>query len=100
MTTRIPVADDSHVVRQGIRHLLRQHEGFEVCGDSKRSGRTSDDKSACPGCSRARFCSAWDEWYCSDAARFAKNDRPSQLFCVPCISTANLWPLARDVGMK
>ena len=34
MTTRILVADDSDVVRQGIRHLLGQHEGWEVCGET------------------------------------------------------------------
>ena len=32
--TRILVADDSEVVRRGIRHLLGQHDGWEVCGEA------------------------------------------------------------------
>ena len=32
--TRILVADDSEVVRHGMRLLLRQHEGWEVCGEA------------------------------------------------------------------
>lgn len=31
---RILVADDSEVVRRGIGHLLRQREGWEVCGEA------------------------------------------------------------------
>src|SRR5215469_12092141 len=34
MMTRILVADDSDVVRHGMRLLLRQHEGWEVCGEA------------------------------------------------------------------
>ncbi len=34
MNTRILVADDSEVVRRGIQHLLRQHKGWEVCGEA------------------------------------------------------------------
>jgi DNA-binding NarL/FixJ family response regulator len=30
--TRILVADDCDVVRRGIKHLLRQHADWEVCG--------------------------------------------------------------------
>ena len=32
--TRILVADDSDVMRHGMRLLLRQHEGWEVCGEA------------------------------------------------------------------
>jgi len=32
--TRILVADDSNVMRHGMRFLLRQHEGWEVCGEA------------------------------------------------------------------
>ena len=32
--TRILVADDCDVVRRGIKHLLRQHAGWEVCGEA------------------------------------------------------------------
>jgi DNA-binding NarL/FixJ family response regulator len=32
--TRILVADDSDVVRHGIKYLLSQHEGWEVCGEA------------------------------------------------------------------
>ena len=32
--TRILVADDSDVVRHGMRLLLHQHEGWEVCGEA------------------------------------------------------------------
>lgn len=32
--TRILIADDSDVVRRGIKHLLNQHEGWEVCGQA------------------------------------------------------------------
>ena len=32
--TRILVADDSEVVRRGIGHLLRQHKGWEICGEA------------------------------------------------------------------
>ena len=32
--TRILVADDRDVVRRGIKHLLRQHAGWEVCGEA------------------------------------------------------------------
>jgi DNA-binding NarL/FixJ family response regulator len=32
--TRILVADDSDVVRHGLKHLLRQHAGWEVCGEA------------------------------------------------------------------
>ena len=32
--TRILVADDSDVMRHGMRFLLRQHEGWEVCGEA------------------------------------------------------------------
>jgi DNA-binding NarL/FixJ family response regulator len=31
---RILVADDSEKVRRGIGHLLRQHDGWEVCGEA------------------------------------------------------------------
>jgi DNA-binding NarL/FixJ family response regulator len=34
MMTRILVADDSNVMRHGMRLLLRQHEGWEVCGEA------------------------------------------------------------------
>jgi DNA-binding NarL/FixJ family response regulator len=32
--TRILVADDSDVVRRGIKQLLSQHVGWEVCGEA------------------------------------------------------------------
>jgi DNA-binding NarL/FixJ family response regulator len=32
--TRILIADDNEVVRRGIGLLLRQHEGWEVCGEA------------------------------------------------------------------
>jgi DNA-binding NarL/FixJ family response regulator len=32
--TRILVADDCDVVRRGIKHLLSQHAGWEVCGEA------------------------------------------------------------------
>jgi DNA-binding NarL/FixJ family response regulator len=32
--TRILVADDSEVVRRGLRKLLSQHVGWEVCGEA------------------------------------------------------------------
>jgi len=32
--TRIVVADDSEPLRRGIRHLLSQHEDWEVCGEA------------------------------------------------------------------
>ena len=32
--TRILVVDDSDVVRRGMGLLLRQHEGWEVCGEA------------------------------------------------------------------
>ena len=32
--TRILVADDSELVRRGIRRLLRQHQGWDVCGEA------------------------------------------------------------------
>jgi DNA-binding NarL/FixJ family response regulator len=32
--TRILVADDSDVVRHGIKYLLSQHAGWEVCGEA------------------------------------------------------------------
>jgi DNA-binding NarL/FixJ family response regulator len=32
--TRILVADDSGIVRRGIKHLLDQHAGWEVCGEA------------------------------------------------------------------
>jgi DNA-binding NarL/FixJ family response regulator len=32
--TRILIADDSEVVRRGIRQLLGQHDGWEVCGEA------------------------------------------------------------------
>lgn len=38
--TRILVADDSEVVRRGLRHLLRQHEGWEVCGEAANGQET------------------------------------------------------------
>jgi DNA-binding NarL/FixJ family response regulator len=34
MMTRILVVDDSDVMRHGMRFLLRQHEGWEVCGEA------------------------------------------------------------------
>ena len=40
--TRILVADDSDVVRRGIAHLLRQHEGWEVCGEAVDGQDTID----------------------------------------------------------
>ena len=32
--TRILVADDSDLVRRGIKNLLSQHAGWEVCGEA------------------------------------------------------------------
>jgi DNA-binding NarL/FixJ family response regulator len=32
--TRILVADDSEVARRGLGQLLRQHDGWEVCGEA------------------------------------------------------------------
>jgi DNA-binding NarL/FixJ family response regulator len=32
--TKILVADDSEMVRRGIRRLLGQHEGWQVCGEA------------------------------------------------------------------
>jgi DNA-binding NarL/FixJ family response regulator len=32
--TRILVADDCEVVRRGIKHLLRQHADWEICGEA------------------------------------------------------------------
>jgi DNA-binding NarL/FixJ family response regulator len=42
---RILVADDSEVVRRGIRHLLSQHEGFEVCGEAE-NGQEAVEKAS------------------------------------------------------
>src|SRR5215469_1233325 len=38
--TRILVADDSEAVRRGIRHLLNQHDGWQVCGEAADGGET------------------------------------------------------------
>src|SRR5947199_9658049 len=32
--TRILIADDSEQVRKSLRHLLEQHEDWEVCGEA------------------------------------------------------------------
>jgi DNA-binding NarL/FixJ family response regulator len=41
--TRILVADDSDLVRRGIKHLLSQHAGWEVCGEAV-DGQEAVDK--------------------------------------------------------
>jgi DNA-binding NarL/FixJ family response regulator len=41
--TRILVADDCDVVRRGIKHLLRQHADWEVCGEAV-DGQEAVDK--------------------------------------------------------
>ena len=33
--TRILVVDDNDIVRRGMRQLLEQHEGWEVCGEAE-----------------------------------------------------------------
>lgn len=43
MKLRILLADDHEIVRRGLRSILQQHEGWEVCGDAK-DGREAVDK--------------------------------------------------------
>ena len=43
--TRILVADDHHVVREGIRALLAAHHGWTVCGEAA-TGRQAVEKAA------------------------------------------------------
>ncbi|GAC1516869.1 MAG: hypothetical protein NVS1B11_38210 [Terriglobales bacterium] len=35
MTNRILIVDDSQPVREGIRNLIKGHEGWEICGEAK-----------------------------------------------------------------
>jgi len=31
---RIIIADDHDMIRRGLRHMLEQHEGWQVCGEA------------------------------------------------------------------
>ena len=44
MTTRILIADDNPPVLLGLRHLLENHPGWEVCGEAV-DGRDAIEKS-------------------------------------------------------
>jgi DNA-binding NarL/FixJ family response regulator len=35
MSVRIVIADDHEVVRQGVRHILETHPGWEICGEAE-----------------------------------------------------------------
>src|SRR5215218_8283516 len=45
MKTRILIVDDHDVVRMGVRALLGEHAGWEVCGEA-RTGREATARAA------------------------------------------------------
>lgn len=42
-TLKILIADDHDIVRKGLRMLLEEHPGWQICGEA-RSGREAVDK--------------------------------------------------------
>jgi DNA-binding NarL/FixJ family response regulator len=97
--TRILVADDSEVVRRGIRHLLRQHEGWEVCGEAVDGQETVEKtRQLAPDVVVLDF--AMPVMNGIEAAREIHKERPNtaMVLCSMYLDS-QLASLAREVGI-
>lgn len=97
--TRILVADDSEVVRRGLRHLLRQHEGWEVCGEAVNGQETVEKtRELAPDVVVLDF--AMPIMNGIEAARQIHKERPNTAMVLCSMYLDHqLASLARDVGI-
>ena len=97
--TRILVADDSEVVRRGIGQLLRQHKGWEVCGEAVDGQDTvAKVRQFDPDVVVLDF--AMPVMNGIDAAKQIRKERPNTaiVLCSMYLDT-QLASIARDVGI-
>ena len=95
----ILVADDSEVVRRGIGHLLRQHQGWEVCGEAADGQETvTKARQLAPDVVVLDF--AMPGMNGIDAAREIHKERPNtaMVLCSMYL-VGQLASLAREVGI-
>ena len=97
--TRILVADDSDVMRHGMRFLLRQHEGWEVCGEAV-DGQEAVVKAHQLAPDVVVLDLAMPVMNGIEAAREIRRDRPNTpiVLCSMCLDS-ELASVARDVGI-
>jgi DNA-binding NarL/FixJ family response regulator len=99
MMTRILVADDSNVMRHGMQLLLRQHEGWEVCGEAV-DGQDAVVKAHQLAPDVVVIDFAMPVMNGIDAARQIRNERPHtaivlcSMYLDSCLAT-----IARDAGI-
>lgn len=97
--TRILVADDSDLVRRGIRLLLRQHHDWDVCGEAE-NGQEAVEKARQLAPDVVVLDFAMPVMNGIDAARQIHEDRPNTPIVLCSMYLDNqLATLARDVGI-
>ena len=97
--TRILVADDSELVRRGIKQLLGQHEGWEVCGEAE-NGRDTVEKARALAPDVVVLDFAMPEMNGIDAAKHIHEERPNTAIVLCSMYLDNqLASLAQEVGI-
>ena len=74
--TRILLADDHAVLRQGLRRIIEDHDGWRVVGEAAngRDAVTAAEALQTRRC-HSRHCHAYPEWHRRDARR-SRNEPP------------------------
>jgi DNA-binding NarL/FixJ family response regulator len=97
--TRILVADDSDLVRHGLKQLLNQHAGWEVCGEAV-DGREAVDKARQLSPDVVVLDFSMPVLNGIEAARQIHNVRPSTRFVLCSMyMDSQLASVAREVGI-
>jgi DNA-binding NarL/FixJ family response regulator len=97
--TRILVADDSDLVRHGIRRLLCQHVDWDVCGEAE-NGQEAVEKARQLAPDVVVLDFAMPLMNGIDAARKIHEDKPdTPIVLCSMYLDAQLATLARDVGI-
>jgi DNA-binding NarL/FixJ family response regulator len=97
--TRILVADDSDVVRHGIKHLLRQHADWEVCGEAV-DGQEAVEKARQLSPDLVLLDYSMPVLNGIEAARRIQQMRPSTRFVLCSMyMDSQLASIAREVGI-
>ena len=97
--TRILVADDSDLVRRGIKHLLSQHAGWEVCGEAV-DGQEAVEKARrlSPDLVVLDFSMPYAEWHRSSASH-SQSATEHSIFLCSMYMDSQLASVAREVGI-
>lgn len=97
--TTILVADDSEVVRRGIRHLLSHHENWEVCGEAA-DGKEAVEKARQLAPDVVVLDFSMPVMNGIEAARQIRATRPKTAFVLCSMYLDNqLASMAHDVGI-